>query len=272
MAWVAEAWINSDGGHALPEHRDAVWIFAVSVHEKYPTQEKHRIQLIRDVIARFRPRVPSKCRSLWVFPGGYFGFDAQRFEWPGFNIKYVERQIPNVLKSLPRNATLVFGADNKGGEKEAQHAWICHFPNKIARITRSQTDLSKRKIKIGPVAAAFFICGEFTGSWTAANGPYFENCVLRYPAKQLADCRLLVDLAHYRVPGSVNGTPSPRWVHEIQMNKWALHGTAVLTHHHGEGPRFDCQSNWIQYRGGKWLDSENVREVHYSPASQVTKQ
>jgi hypothetical protein len=86
---------------------------------------------------------------------------------------------------------------------------------------------------------------------------------LSNPAQQLADCDLLVDLAHRCVPGCVSGSSSPRWVHRQQMKRFSGRGVAVLTHHH-EGalvqgrPHFKHQSNWVIFRGGEWLVTSSV--------------
>src|SRR5262249_42770006 len=153
----------------------------------------------------------------------------------------------------PPGATLVFGADGPCGE-DVQQVWVCwrtpEGASDLHTITRGKTDLPDRTLQIGPVCAAFFVCGEFTGSRTEANGPYCPGRYLDDPVSQLADCRLLVDVAHSRVPGSVHGSPGQWRVHERQMLRFSRHGAAVLTHHHPgrlvDGrPRTGSQSNWV---------------------------
>jgi hypothetical protein len=249
-------------------------LFAVSVHVAYPADECQRLQLMKEVGQRLSGHVPAGTASLWVYPAGYFGFDAAAVwedegeAWPGFDSRTVRKELPIVLRSYPPGARIAFGADNKGGR--VQNVWICWLDSDEAlnvRVSiRSECDLPERKTMIGPVTAAFFVCGEFTGSHTEQNGPYCGCQYLSDPAGQLGDCQLLVDLAHNRVKGTVNGNPGPRQVHQLQMNRFAPHGTAVLTHHHpgrlsAGRPRNDSQSNWVIFRGGQWLDEDQVHMI-----------
>jgi hypothetical protein len=267
--WVAEAWTDAEGRETSPEARNAVGIFAVSVHEQYPADVRQRLQLLREVSHRLGCRVPTGNDSLWVYPGGYFGFNAAAFRededkaWPGFDAPTVLAELPAVLRAYPSRARLAFGADDK-----RQQVWVCWLAADgslgLRTITRHDCDLPQRGVEIGPVRVAFFVCGEFTGSETIANGPYCGNTYLTDPAAQLSDCRLLIDVAHSRVKGSVHGPPGPRLVHQQQMRRFAVQGAAVLTHHHpgwqtAGRARDDCQSNWVVFRGGTWLDSDRVQ-------------
>jgi hypothetical protein len=271
-AWVAEAWIDRDGYEGRPQQKNCLAVFAVSVHEAFPTGPEERLELLVAVGKQFRDRVPAAAPSLWVFPGGYFGFDPRAFHkdpatgWPGFDETVIREALPSVLAAYPADARLAFGADAPLGEKE-QQAWVCWRTHEGAvdlhTITRGRTDLPGRILEVGPVRAAFFVCGEFTGSHTEPNGPFCQQQYLDSPGIQLAACRLLIDLAHSRVLGSVNGPPGPRRVHERQMQRFVDHGAAVLAHHHpgmmsNGRPRSDSQSNWIIFRGGRWLPEKGV--------------
>jgi hypothetical protein len=267
-AWVAEAWIDRDGNEGRPQQKDCLAVFAASVHEDFPTGPEERMELLHAVARQFRDRVPAGVPSLWVFPGGYFGFDARAFRedpatgWPGFDEEVIREALPSVLAAYPKEARLAFGADAPLGEDE-QQVWVCWRTPEGAvdlhTITRGRTDLPGRILQVGPVRAAFFVCGEFT----EAGGPFCPGHYLASPETQLAGCRLLIDLAHARVPGTVQGSPGRRNVHERQMGRFVDHGAAVLTHHHpglriNGRPRSGSQSNWIVFRGGHWLPEKRV--------------
>ena len=266
--WVAEAWVDSDGRATDRQALGAVGIFAVSVHERFPIAEDQRLLLLQYVAQRLGNRVPPENDSLWVYPGGYFGFDALSARegdaepWPGFDARAVQSGLPTVLRSYPVGARLAIGADG-----DDQQVWVCWLEAngtlKLKTIVRHNCDLPQRSIVIGKTRAAFFVCGEFTGSCTDANGPYFEGQYLSDPAAELADCRILVDLAHSRVKGSVYRDPGPRLVHQRQLRRFAIQGTGVLTHHHpgwqtAGRARDNCQSNWVFFRGGNRLDDSQV--------------
>jgi hypothetical protein len=274
---VAKGCIDHQGREVSAGSPDSLIVFVVSVHEQYPTDEVAREQLLSEVRERQRHLVSSGMASLWVFPAGYFGFNAfaarggEREVWPGFNGVRLRSRLSEILATYPQHAWLAFGADApRDGDSNSQQVWVCHTDSagetEVRVITRGQTAIPERTIQVGPVRAAFFDCGEFTGSRTGENGPFCDYEYLDDVSAQLADCRLLVDLAHSRVSGTVGGVPGPRRVHEAQMRRFADHGAAVLTHHHagflsGGRPRSDSQSNWIMFRGGSWLDSSQVISI-----------
>ena len=235
---------------------------------------------MREIGERFGASVPAGTESLWVFPGGYFGFDGSAprdsdTAWPGFDPEAIRPRLLSVLNCYPRQAVLTFGADyprrkDTPYNEDLQQAWVCRLSAEgtceLQIINRGNTDIPGRTLTIGPLRAAVFICGEFTGSWTEQNGPYYDGRLLTDPATQLAGCRLLVDLAHSRVQRSVWAGPGPRRVHQRQMLRFSEHGAAVLTHHHPglvkDGrARTGSQSNWIVFRGGQWLDEKAVTPV-----------
>ena len=254
-AWVAEARIDRAGNECHPKNKDSLAVFAVSVHEGYPIGLEERFDLMEDVGKRFRDRVPEGAPSLWVFPGGYLGFDPTTKSWPGFDEAVVREALPAVLAFYPPGARLAFGADGAFEEGE-QQVWICwRTPERavdLHTISREKTDLVGRTLQVGPVRAAFFVGGEVPGSGASVS--------------QLAGCRLLVDLAHSRVPGSASGAPGPRHVQQRQMLQFSEHGAAVLAHHHpglraAGRPRAGSQSDWIIFRGGRWLGEEKVSSL-----------
>jgi hypothetical protein len=221
---------------------------------------------LREIAQRFGPLVPPGHNSLWVYPGGYFGFDATTRNWVGFNARVVQEKLAAVLRAYPSGARLAFGADD--GDQQVWLSWLNKSGSLVLhRITRGSCSLADREIQVGSIRASFFVCGEFTGSHTKENGPFWENEYLTNPVAQLRNCHLLVDLAHFRVKGGVHGPPGPRLVHHRQMLRFARRGTAVLTHHHAGAQtagraRDNCQSNWVIFRGGERLDERRVYVMH----------
>jgi hypothetical protein len=275
-AWAAVAWIDAAGRCAQSGAEEAMPIFAVSVHEDYPTTLRDRLTLLEHVASEMGAHVPAGRPSLWLFPGGFFGFDASEGNWLGLNTiapGRIKRQLTTILTAFPSRATIAMGVDTGEGDSHDQQAWIVNLDSggapDIRMIRRSVTDLPRRKVTVGPVRAAFFICGEFTGSTTQQNGPYFQHQYLK-PAADLSDCQLLVDLAHRRVRHTINSWANcpKRLVHQRQMERFSNHGAAILTHHHG-GERIgkgnhqktDCCSNWIVFQGGKWLKEVAVKPI-----------
>ncbi|HEX8820936.1 MAG TPA: hypothetical protein VF794_13495 [Archangium sp.] len=202
--------------------------------------------------------------SLWIYPGGFFGFDARRFyegdsakAWKGVQ-SFSDNHIKNVIRAHPAKSTITFGADNS---QQRQRLLVCGSSVNTLKVLRSDTDLTYRQLSVGGgLKAAFFVCGEFTGSWTSANGPYFGNKVLTRPASKLSGCDLLIDLAHSRVRRTIYRPPTHRHVHQLQMLRFAQRGAAFLAHHHGGEttmgrPTTDCSPHWIAYRGDNALDN-----------------
>ncbi len=89
--WVAEAWIDACGRDVNSDTANAIGLFAVSVHEEYPSNVEARLALMRFVAHAVREKIPAGRHTLWVYPGGYFGFSAQVFQrnpdlaWHGFD-------------------------------------------------------------------------------------------------------------------------------------------------------------------------------------------
>jgi hypothetical protein len=269
-AWVAVGHASNDGRQATSGDRPALVVFAVSVNDSFSTSIDDRLRLMEDVAERFVSKVPQGVPTLWVLPGGYFGYDpaSGTFKVLDANtLHHIEHGISDLAHRLPTPNLVAVGVDNCAAQRAciAEH----HQGNiSVSYVTRERTDLAARQFKIGPVRAAFFICGEFTGSRTAKNGPFCEDgegraCYLQDPVRQLHQCDVLVDLAHLRVSGSVSGVCGPRMVHRRQMERFSAKGVAVLTHHHsdlvtGGRPHFKHQSNWIVFKGGKWLPESAV--------------
>jgi hypothetical protein len=74
-AWVAHGIIDAHGNKVPSSTNGAVEIIAVSVHEDYPSTLDARLALLREVPQQIADRHPPNMPSLWVYPGGYFGFD-----------------------------------------------------------------------------------------------------------------------------------------------------------------------------------------------------
>jgi hypothetical protein len=276
-AWVAEGRLTLDGERCPSRRLPALVLFSVCVHEDFSTEVEDRLALLRDIVETFGRGVPAGVPSLWVLPGGYFGFIASAGRWlylsPAIR-RRTQESLLKLVRHFPRGATVALGADTRESpfvSQVMQQVWIVERGASeplLSVVTRGRSTLSERNVQVGPLKAAFFVCGEFTGSRTEENGPFAvqasgERLFLSHPSEQLEDCRLLVDLAHLRVSGSVSGTPGPRMVHRRQMSRFSSHGAAVLTHHHagarsGERAQFKHQSNWIVFRGGEWLDTESV--------------
>lgn len=279
--WVAHAGMLADGSPCHAGQRAKLFLFCLSVREDYSADVDDRLSLLGDVFARFGPSVPSGTASLWILPGGYFGFDASSMTWSYLDHlaeRRLGRAVLNALRTSPVHSTLALGVDTRRSpapsSKVRQHAWIGqHQPGgrSLLRVARGDTSLAHRTVDLGPLNAAFFVCGEFTGSHTDESGPFFRDeggagCFLDDPVSQLAQCRLLVDLAHRQVSGSVSGACNRRMVHRRQMNRFAPQGAAALAHHHRGAcssgrAHFKHQSNWIMFRGGAWLAPSAVAEV-----------
>jgi hypothetical protein len=248
-------------------------MFAVSVRDSFSIAIEDRLGLLSEVAARFAHRVPSGVPSLWVFPGGYFGYSAARGEWRRLNVdtrRRIEGGIRSRARNFPVSSLIAVGVDNG----ETQQVWVTARGRRrvsVSRITRGVSQLPSRRFRVDSIEVAFFICGEFTGSQTDQNGPFCNDgtgraCYLRDPVQQLRGCDVLVDLAHYKVSGSISGLCGPRMVHRRQMERFSSKGVAVLTHHHagslsGGRPHFKHQSNWIVFRDTVWLPESAVVEL-----------
>jgi hypothetical protein len=127
---------------------------------------------------------------------------------------------------------------------------------------RTSTPLADRYFRVGPLQATVFICGEFTGSSTWANGPFHDGQLL--DVDDLNATGLLVDLAHAHVSGTVDAPlAAPRNVHQRQMEAFSPMGASLLVHHHGGEltagrARSDAASNWVLFRRGRSIADEHV--------------
>lgn len=278
-AWVAHARAASSWRRAQNAVRPALAIFAVSVRDSFSAVVNDRLRLMTAVADRFASSVPAGVASLWVFPGGYFGYSAARNRWSELSATThlaIERDIRTVARRFPVPSLIAVGVDGYATRHDNYPTQqVCVVERRqsgieISRITRGESPLAERQFKIGSARAAFFVCGEFTGSYTANNGPFWTdrervNHYLDDLPSQLRDCNVLVDLAHHKVSGSVSGVCGPRMVHRRQMERFSTRGIAVLTHHHAGDfangrPHFKHQSNWIVFRGGDWLPAADVEE------------
>lgn len=261
QAWALIAYLKAGGFRAEAADEDAVAVIAVSVHEDAPVATEARMALLGRIVARCRARVGQNQPSLWILPAAFFGHG-----WTGLDLAGLERALSALWSSAPAGAVLVAGADT--GERD-QQVWIVRTEANgasVRRILRHRTPLADRRFAVGTLHAAAFVCGEFTGSKTQANGPFFEQTLLIQPQTMLADCDILIDVAHRRVRGSVDGDASPRMVHQRQMEQFSQRGTAVLVHHHGgerrEGrAKADCSSAWLVFRGGEWEEERGVLTI-----------
>ncbi len=281
-AWLAYAVIDSTGARSNVLSKDAIVLGAVSVSESLPATVEDRARLLNDVAGLATTSLVPKGRpSLFVFPAGYYGYDAGRrmfqfMKWP------LERRAQTAtlraVMRFPVGSVVAVGFDSRmTAATDApllQQAWVglrLAGGATIRSITRGEAALAERVIEVGNTRAAFFVCGEFTGSRTKANGPYCLNPAGRRqylddPVGTLSGCTILIDLAHRRVSAPVGTSVSPRLVHRRQMVNFSPHGTAVLAHHHtgatcGNRSHFKHRSNWVVFRGGRWLEEAAVMEI-----------
>jgi hypothetical protein len=272
-AWIAEGRVDLDGHRAMTATAIATVIFAVSVNTAVPPTIPARVDLMNAVARMLGRRVEPGRASLWVFPGGYFGFDAEHETWLELgerDDRNIEREVRRVLQGFPSKSVITFGVD----ALNRQQAWLAERTSgdtTVRRITREATPLNQRIFSVGQHRAAVFVCGEFTGSRTSANGPFFIDNVgcghyLEEPERQLCQCHILVDLAHQRVSGNVHAPPNRRMVHQRQMERFSRHGVGVLTHHHAGKQNngrahFKHQSNWIVFPEGDWVSEADIVEL-----------
>lgn len=277
-AWIAKGCTDEAGYQVGLGVEPSLIIYAVSVLDSLSVKVFDRLRLIKDVVCGFAAQVPSGVPSIWVFPGGYFGYSAVSRQWQRLDrsTSKLEQDIVDLACRLPAPSLMAVGVDSLRGHDVdvTQQAWVVRRNSKgayLSKVTRGESQLADRRFAVGSIEAAFFICGEFTGSKTESNGPFYvdrqgDEHFLTNPAKQLRGCHVLVDLAHFEVPGSVSGHSSPRMVHRRQMERFSKCGVAVLAHHHAgrlsKGhPHFRHQSNWIVFRGKTWLADSAVTEL-----------
>ena len=278
-AWVALGFANARGYEVQPEGKIALVICSISVRDSLNVALKDRLGLLDDVASRFTQQVRPGVPSLWVFPGGYFGFNAARGEWQHLDVqalRLLERGLVSRARHFPAPSLIAVGVDSRSRAfgDVIQQVWIAQKDRhgvSVSKLTRGESQLEVRQFTAGSKKAAFFVCGEFTGSQTEQNGPYCidsgqREYFLRDPVSQLRGCGVLVDLAHDKVSGSISGRCSPRMVHRLQMERFSRRGIAVLTHHHAGRlangrPHFKHQSNWIVFRGTTWLAESAVVEL-----------
>ncbi|MFS8068358.1 MAG: hypothetical protein ACMG6S_18530, partial [Byssovorax sp.] len=261
-AWAAVAHIDDQGQRCADSAQNALSIVAVSVNEAYPMAIADRVDLMRAAVLTLAARLEGK-PSLWVYPAGYFGFDAAAFArgdkaaaWPGLDRGAVEDRLTEIVNAHPSGAWVAFGVDTSG---ESQEAWIVRAGGSGAALERhtiergDSLDVHCFNLVPGGLNAAFFVCSEIAGY-----------------AGHLSSCRVVVDLAHVRVPGTVwSDHEGPRMLHQRELTRVAAHGAAVLTHHHAgqftkaDNPRFEQQSNWILFQGDgtDWFDSAKVEVI-----------
>jgi hypothetical protein len=263
-AWVAAGTIDAHGARCDSPQNGALTIVAVSVNETCTSSIEERIALMHDVV-RIK-RLPEGVPSLWVYPGGYFGFNAAAYSngdgspaWPGVAASHVEAKLGDIVKAHPVGAWVAFGVDLDVNVKH-QQAWLIRNSSTGSgarleqyKIKRGETSLAERCFDLdgNGLKAAFFVCSEIAA---------YED--------QLSECRLVVDLAHVRVPGTVYcDHAGTRMLHQREFDRVSAYGAAVLAHHHiGElttagTEHFRHQSNWILFRGGVWLDSADVEAI-----------
>lgn len=262
-AWVASGTIDAQGRRcALPES-GALTIVAVSVHAGNRSEIEERIALMREVVQS--TQTPQSTPSLWVYPAGFFGFDAATMSWPGADLVRLCTMLPSIVQAHPPGAWVAFGVDSS---VDNQQAWLIRAASSGMseefvqhEIGRHESSPAERSFDLDGkgLKAAFFVCSEIADY-----------------RSQFSDCRLIVDLAHAYVPGTVwSHLAGARMLHQRELTAVAAHGAAVLTHHHtgdvtkAGGEHYRHQSNWILFRGDgtDWLDRENVIPVP-QPASQ----
>jgi hypothetical protein len=279
-AWIAQGQADSNGYQLQSQEQAALFIYAVSVRDSLSGKVEERLRLLDDVRKRFAQEVPARIASLWVFPGGYFGFSAARGKWGYLDVqarRHLEREFIKLARHFPAPSLIAVGVDSRSGTESGevtQQVWVAERHENVinvSRVTRAHSQLVERQFTVGSTNAAFFICGEFTGSATKHNGPFcFDTderaCFLKDPARQLRGSNVLVDLAHNKVSGSISGSCGPRMVHRLQMERFSKRGVSVLTHHHlgrlsNGRPHFKHQSNWIVFRRTTWLAESAVVEL-----------
>ena len=279
-AWIAEGRADERGCQLRSNDKPALLIYAVSVRDSLSVTVEDRLRLLDDVRKRFAQGVPPGVASLWVFPGGYFGYSAAREQWQHLDVqalRLLERKFINRVRHFPAPSLIAVGVDSRSrahSSDPTQQLWVAERRGhsvSVSKVTRGESQLVDRQFTVGSTKAAFFICGEFTGSKTEENGPFCvdsdgRKCFLNDVARQLRGCSVLVDLAHNKVSGSISGSCNQHMVHRLQMERFSRRGISVMTHHHAGRltngrPHFKHQSNWIVFRGTTWLAESAVVEL-----------
>ncbi|MEO5727332.1 MAG: hypothetical protein ABI134_33155, partial [Byssovorax sp.] len=232
-AWVAAGAIDVHGRRCESSQDTALIVVAVSVHENCPVGVDARVALMGDVARA--TRIPNGMPSLWVYPAGYFGFDAAAYSrhdgsdaWPNVDSMEVAAKLHDIVKGHPADAWVAFGVDTK----QHQAVWL---------VRADRGDLDRRpvlhKIQRDPKAPLATRCFDLTGE--GLKGAFFVCSEIAAYEDQSTDCRLIVDLAHVRVPGTIwSQQPGARMVHERVLAGASTHSAAILAHHHtGRGPK-----------------------------------
>jgi hypothetical protein len=262
-AWLAIAHIDAEGRKAAPGTARTLALVTVCVHSGYPKAVSDRLNLLKAVMAK-ASAIVKRAPCLIVLPGGFFGFlgEAPVSSRGAARIDSAVRSFQAARR--PAETIIAVGLD-RGKSHPDQSVWV--WPSgasAIVKITRGATSPEERTVRIlgGALSAAFFVCGEFTGSRTGNNLPYFEQRFLLDAAREFPGHRLLVDLAHRMVPRTVNRVSTPRrYVHQRQMELQTPAATSILTHHHpgAKRSRFPgaaqsrSRSDWILFKGGQWF-------------------
>ena len=245
---------------------------AVCVHESYSCAIGDRIEALREGRTRVWGARKATALALGI-PRRIFRIRCEHRPMERCKSSTEEaslkRRLSAVLRrSYPLHATVAFGVDRKDGD---QFAWIMERQSGVVSwqaVMRGNADVAARTRRVGRLNAAFFVCGEFTGSATDNNGPYFKDQLLTSPVATLADCQILVDLApcpgqwHHRGScKSTNGAP------KATRRRFSKHGTGILIYHHHGGvlvngrSHMKHQSTWMVFRGGQWIDNTAVLAI-----------
>jgi hypothetical protein len=259
--WLASALINYNGEKSEPSSPSTLMLNGIHVHLDYPMEVKSRLQLISYVPQNTLSK-DIKYESLWVYPGGFFQCINKQEYQNLFN------KVENYLVTYPPGSTIVFGVD----QNSDQYAWIIQINRNsrieyLKEIKRGNTAINDRIIEIGELKVSVFVCGEFTGSRTSNNGPFYKFFLLSDVCNQLEGVNLLVNLAHWEVSKSLNEKYHKRYVHQNQLSKFSCQGAGILVQHHRgkqreNRPHFKHASNWIIFKGGRWLSDDEVTTIY----------
>lgn len=276
--WYVMVCLDGQGNRVNAGTPGAVGVLAVCVHRMLPTATADRLRFVEAAVA-IAAAAAKSYPVLIVLPGGFFGFDAEVWwqgggdPWTGLAFTgaqalAVRSHIQTLVDGLPKGSAIAFGSDTGGSNAQQALCVIQHgVPSRV--ISRTSTPLAARHVQVGGLRATVFVCGEFTGSPTDPNGPYFGTVHLDDAAADLPGTGLLVDLAHAHVRGTVdNNVGGPRNVHQRQMEAFSAVGASALVHHHdgalvanGSRVRCDTASNWLMFRGGMWVNDDEVHQI-----------